>query len=85
MSSRNTQVHPINNRECGTIDIEHSQTNLETNQINLNEGLVQLVGVNWLTHIHHLAHNISIAQNQAQLSSGENIDNQITFFFSPFL
>ena len=36
MSSKNTQAHPINNRERGTTHIEHSQTDLETNQINLN-------------------------------------------------
>ena len=61
MSSENTQAHPINNRERGTTDIEHSQTDLETNQINLNEGPVQVIGVNRLTHIHRLARNISIA------------------------
>ena len=66
-------------------DIEHSQTDLETNQINLNEGPVQVIGVNRLTHIRGLARNISIAQNEAQLSSGENTANQINlFFFSPF-
>ena len=62
-------------------DIEHSQTDLETNQINLNEGPVQVVGVNRLTHICCWAHNMSIAKNQAQLISGENRANQITFFF----
>ena len=75
MSSENTQAHPIDNRDHGTTDIEHSQTDLETNRINLNEGPVQVVGVNWLTHIHCLARNISIAQNEAQLSSGENSAN----------
>ena len=84
MSSKNTQAHPINNRERGTTDIEHNQTDLETNQINLNEGPVQVVGVNRLTHIRRLARNISIAQNEAQLSSGENTTNQINLFFSPF-
>ena len=83
MSSKNTQAHPINNRERGTTHIEHSQTDLETNQINLNEGPVQVVGVNWLTHIRRLARNISIAQNEAQLSSGENTVNQINLFFFP--
>ena len=85
MSSKNTQAHPINNRERGTTDIEHSQTDLETNQINLNESPVQVVGVNRLTHIRRLARNISIAQNEAQLSSGENTANQINLFFFPFL
>ena len=83
MSSKNTQAHPINNRERGTTDIEHSQTDLETNQINLNESPVQVVGVNRLTHIRRLARNISIAQNEAQLSSGENTANQINLFFFP--
>ena len=64
-------------------DIEHSQTDLETNQINLNEGPVQVIGVNRLTHIRGLARNISIAQNEAQLSSGENTVNQINLFFFP--
>ena len=32
MSSGNTQPRPINNRERGTTNIEHSQTNLETNK-----------------------------------------------------
>ena len=68
MSSGNTQAHLINNREHGTTGIEHGQTDLETNQINLNEGPVQVVGVNRLTHIRHLARNISIAQNEAQLT-----------------
>ena len=40
-----------------------------------------MVGVNRLTHICCWAHNMSIAQSQAQLSSGENRANQITFFF----
>ena len=83
MSSKNTQAHLINNRERGTTNIEHSQTDLETNQINLNEGPVQVVGVNRLTHIRRLARNISIAQNEAQLSSGENTANQINLFFFP--
>ena len=81
MSSGNTQAHPIDNRDRGTTDIKHSQIDLETNRINLNEGLVQVVGVNRLTHICRLAHNISIAQNEAQLSSGENTANQINLFF----
>ena len=87
MSSENTQAHPINSREHGTTGIEHGQTDLETNQINLNEGPVQVIGVNRLTHIRGLACNISIAQNEAQLSSGENTVNQINLFFSffPFL
>ena len=87
MSSGNTQAHPIDNRDRGTTDIKHSQTDLETNRINLNEGPVQVVGVNRLTHIRRLAHNISIAQNEAQLSSGENTVNQINlfFFFSLFV
>ena len=33
MSSGNTQAHSIDNRDRGTTDIEHSQTDLETNQI----------------------------------------------------
>ena len=85
MSSENTQVHPINNREHGTTGIEHDQTDLETNQINLNEDPVQVVGINRLTHIRCLARNISIAQNEAQLSSGENIANQINLFLFSFL
>ena len=85
MSSENTQAHPINNKEHGTTGIEHGQTDLETNQINLNEGPVQVVGINRLTHIRRLAHNISISQNEAQLSSGENTANQINLFFFKFL
>ena len=81
MSSENTQAQPIDNRDHGTTDIEHSQTDLETNRINLNEGPVQVVGINRLTHIRRLARNISIAQNEAQLSSGENTANQINLFF----
>ena len=83
MSAGNTQAHPINNRGHGTTSIEHVQTNLGTNQINLNEGPVQVVGVNRLTHIRCSARNISIAQNEAQLSSGENTANQINLFFFP--
>ena len=90
MSAGNTQAHPINNRGHGTTSIEHVQTNLGTNQINLNEGPVQVVGVNRLTHIRCSARNTSIAQNEAQLSSGENTANQINlllffFFFSLFV
>ena len=83
MSSGNTQAHSIDNRDRGTTDIKHSQTDLQTNRINLNEGPVQVIGVNRLTHIRRLARNISIAQNEAQLSSGENTANQINLFFPP--
>ena len=87
---KNYNTNPKNKRASlhtgRKTDIEHSQTDLETNQINLNEGPVQVIGVNRLTHIRGLARNISIAQNEAQLSSGENTANQINlFFFPPFL
>ena len=86
---KNYNTNPKNKRASlhtgRKTDIEHSQTDLETNQINLNEGPVQVIGVNRLTHIRRLARNISIAQNEAQLSSGENTANQINLFFSPFL
>ena len=84
---KNYNTNPKNKRASlhtgRKTDIEHSQTDLETNQINLNEGPVQVIGVNRLTHIRGLARNISIAQNEAQLSSGENTANQINLFFSP--
>ena len=84
---KNYNTNPKNKRASlhtgRKTDIEHSQTDLKTNQINLNEGPVQVIGVNRLTHIRRLARNISIAQNEAQLSSGENTANQINLFFFP--
>ena len=84
LSSGNRQAHTINNRKRGT---RHwAQSNWFRDKSNKFKWRpMQVVGVNRLTHICCWAHNLSIAQNQAQLSSGEIRANQITFFYLFYL